>query len=100
MELDFDGMSNVYNGLATAIHAVKDNGKTDVTIKRNAGSLTLKASEGVKGYQICDLSGRTLANVKHVGTEVVVPTIGMLNGVYVVKVATQSGREVTVKITL
>ena len=44
--------------------------------------------------------GRTLARVKHVGTEVVVPTIGMTHGVYVVKVATQTGREIAVKITL
>lgn len=100
MELDFDGMSNVYNGHATAIQAVKDNGKALVTVKRGSGALTLQTTEGVNGYQLCDVSGRTLARVKHVGTEVVVPTIGMTHGVYVVKVATQTGREINVKITL
>ena len=85
---------------ATETFAPTDNGKALVTVKRGSGALTLQTTEGVNGYQLCDVSGRTLARVKHVGTEVVVPTIGMTHGVYVVKVATQTGREITVKITL
>lgn len=95
MEIDFDGMSNVYNHDPNNI---KDNCIENVDFKIGENAITIKTSEGVKGYELSDISGRVVANVKHIGTEVIVPTIGMTKGAYVVKVATQTGRSITRKV--
>ena len=102
MDIDFDGMSNVYNGHATGIKRVESGewreGKELVTIGNKAGTISVKAESGVRGCQLCDLTGRTVRNYRHEGQEILIGTRGIPSGAYIVKVQTATGREVSGKI--
>ncbi len=100
MDIDFEGPSNVYGEPTGITLRGKDIGqKGEIAIHRVEGALHIKA-DGITGYQVSDLAGRTIATVAHSGNEVFVNTRHLPKGIYAVKVTTRNNKPVTTKIII
>ncbi|MGN0069246.1 MAG: ELWxxDGT repeat protein [Prevotella sp.] len=98
-EIDFDGMSNVNNTTGIS-KAVIDADANDFVVARAMGELSVSHPSGVQGYSLCDISGKTIKEVKHEGTEVIVSTNGIGSGVYLVKVKASNSQIFTTKLVM